>query len=277
MLGRAVTQRLEELQVQHTATGSEVDVRSISSLRSHFKSHRPDVIINCSAYTRVDDAESDKEAAYDVNAKGPTNLGRIASEYGAAVLHVSTDYVFSGDSSEPWQEDALVGPVNVYGETKLVGELGLHSECDRRWVVRTSWLFGDGPNFVATMLQLMRKENQLKIVADQVGRPTYVPDLADALVKICGVHGEAVPFGVYHFANGGAVSWYEFAEEIAAISRGLGDVLAVERIDPVASSEFPRPARRPSYSVLDTSKVERFIGNLRLHTEALTEYIEKRR
>lgn len=285
MLGRCVAERARAHGLALVETDSEVDIGDLEAVSKFGGSERPTHIFNCAAYTRVDDAENDREAARRVNATGPGNLALVAHELGGALLHVSTDYVFDGVAEEPYPEDAQCGPQGVYGATKWEGEQLVQKHLaapGKAFIVRTSWLFGEyGANFVRTMLTLFETKAELRVVADQVGRPTYAPDLVDAALGLLGLHpdrAEAAPAGTYHFANSGATSWHGFASAIReqALARKLP--VRTERIVPITTAEFPRPARRPSYSVLATERIERALGRApRSWQDALAIYLDNYR
>lgn len=278
MLGHALSDALAAAGVRCIGTDLALDVADETAVLEFVRRERPGYVINSAAYTRVDDAETNEVAARRVNAEGAACVARAALEVGAPVVYFSTDYVFRGGSS-PYPEDAPTAPEGVYARTKLEGErlvLDSARAGGRPYVVRTSWLFGEhGPNFVRTMIGLMRERPELRVVADQRGRPTYTRDLASATLALLGIQapGPAEP-GVYHFANGGDVSWHEFAEGIRDCCRRNGVPLAVERVLPVTTAEFPRPAPRPAYSVLGTDRIEAFLGRPpRPWTEALEAYV----
>jgi dTDP-4-dehydrorhamnose reductase len=216
---------------------------------------RPEVVVNCAAHTRVDACETEPERAFAVNATGAAQAAALAERAGARLVHVSTDYVFDGRGSEPYAEDAPTGPLSVYGQSKLEGERRA-LDYDRSVVVRTSWLFGPGgPNFVATMVSLIEAGRlPLRVVADQEGCPTYTGFLARALLDLAALEAS----GIVHYRNREPVSWYAFAVAIARLwssgTAGAADVV------PVTTAEFPRPAPRPAYSVLDVGRFERLAG-----------------
>lgn len=280
MLGRALTRRLDELGVSALATGRELDVRDSNAVSTFVKRERPSHVVNATAYTRVDDAEAEENAAHAVNALGAENLARAALEQGARFVHVSTDYVFDGSATEPYREDAATNPQSAYGRTKLDGErrvLAIAPDSHRAYVVRTSWLFGEqGKNFVETILGLLASRDELRVVADQLGRPTYTRDLADAALELAGVGGSNTPrpAGIYHFANQGTVSWHGFATAIRTLALELGFPVRAQNVVAVTTADFPRPARRPANSVLDCARVEAALGRSpRSFHSALRDYL----
>jgi len=213
---------------------------------------RPRVIINCAGFTDVDGCESREREATLVNGFGPGNLAAAALETGATLVHISTDYVFDGQKGEPYSEDDTPHPMSAYGRSKLKGEREiLASGLERFYIVRTSWLFGPGGrNFVKTILRLAREREELRIVADQVGCPTFTEDLAEGMVRLLA----GGRFGTYHFANEGSCSWFDFAVEIVRQARSRGEELKVQKILSIGTEDYPLPARRPAFSVLATDK-----------------------
>jgi dTDP-4-dehydrorhamnose reductase len=202
-----------------------------------------DVVVNCAAYTAVDDAESHEAEAFALNAVGAANLARAAREHGARMVQVSTDYVFAGDADTPYAEDAPLEPRSAYGRTKAAGEWAVEAHCPESWIVRTAWLYGaGGGNFVKTMARLAGERDTLAVVDDQRGQPTWTVDLADAIVRLVTSHA---PFGVWHGTSSGETTWHGFTKEIF---RQLG--LDPARVEPTTTDAFPHPAPRPAYSVL---------------------------
>ena len=244
----------------------QADIEDAGRLRYWAETFRPEAVINCAAYTKVDLAEGDgREKAFAVNGSAVRNVVAAASAVGARLLHVSTDYVFDGTAREPYREDAPVNPLSVYGQSKLAGEQEALSY-DRSLAVRTSWLFGPGgPNFVATMVRLIEDGKlPLRVVHDQEGCPTYTPYLAGALLDLAPLGLT----GVVHYRNRERASWCDFAEAIARLWSGTAEVV------PVTTKEFPRPAPRPAYSVLDVSRFEQAVGRRVEAWEAgLAEYL----
>ena len=248
MLGRDLTEVLAARGDRPftAATRAEVDLTDPAAVRSAVTGH--DVVLNAAAWTDVDAAETREAAATAVNGDGVANLARACAETGARLLHVSTDYVFSGDAARPYQEDDPTAPVNAYGRSKLAGERAVASVLpDSGYVVRTAWLYGaHGPNFVATMLRLAGQRDELDVVEDQFGQPTWSYALAERLVELgdAALAGRA-PAGIYHGTASGETNWYGLARAVFALS-GLDP----ERVRPTTSARFPRPAARPAYSVL---------------------------
>ncbi len=213
---------------------------------------KPDCIVNTAAYTAVDKSETEKELAYTVNATAVQELARISKAFAIPFITYSTDYVFNGEANQPYLSSTKMDPVNYYGSTKAAGETLAMEANEHTIVIRTSWVFSShGNNFVKTMIRLMKERESLNIVADQKGRPTYAKDLAIATMKMIeALHAGKTLSGVYHYANTGETSWFDFAAKIKAIA-GLTCTL-----NPIETKDFPTPAKRPAYSVLDTSKIE---------------------
>lgn len=252
-LGRCLQDRLAGTDHEVVAVGrAELDITNTDAVSRFVSDTKPDVIINAAAYTAVDKAESERELAFAVNEGAVANLARAADQVGALLVHVSTDYVFDGTSSRPYQEADAVNPMGVYGESKLAGEQAAR-QAQRHLIVRTAWVFSEyGNNFLKTMIRLGRERDSLSVVNDQIGTPTYAGDLAAALVELA----ELQPAnGVYHFKGGAACSWFEFAEAIFGVCSELSESFVSPEVSPIPASEFPTPAQRPAYSVLDGSKL----------------------
>ena len=225
---------------------NELDITDEAAVQAYFDEVKPDAILHCAAFTNVDAAEEDKETAYNVNALGPKYLAQAANKVGAKMVYVSTDYVFDGTATEPYEVDHPTNPLGVYGETKFAGEEFLKQNLDRYFIVRTAWVFGiNGNNFVKTMLRLAEDRDEIGVVHDQVGSPTYTVDLARFMIDLV----ESEKYGVYHATNEGVCSWYDFAVEI--FKQAGVDV----KVNPLTSDQFPRPAARPNYSVLSKRKI----------------------
>ena len=255
-LGRDVMEELRRRGDEPVGTGTQaaddaipMDITRVEDVRRVLEAVRPEAVIHCAAWTAVDGAEDHAAACRVVNAEGTENIARICGGLGCKLLYISTDYVFGGEGTRPWEpDDPDKAPLNVYGQTKYEGELAVERNTDRFFTVRTSWVFGkNGKNFAATMLRLGRARDRLTVVDDQVGSPTYTPDLARLLGDM--THSER--FGYYHASNEGFCSWYEFACEIFR-QAGIGGVTVV----PVTSAEYPVRARRPHNSRMDKSKLE---------------------
>lgn len=264
LVGQAVCAALESQNHDVWATGSEIDITSSDAVHGYVRRNRPGAIINCAAMTQVDVCESQTERAMAINGHGPYVLALAARSIDAAILHISSDYVFDGADAQPRSEHHPVAPQSVYGHSKLAGETGflaaLEGYLKPHFIVRTSWVFGPhGNNFVATMLRLMGERESVQVVDDQHGRPTYTPDLAQAILSLLGVgsaQSEPCPSGVYHFANTGTTSWHGLCVEVLAAAQTLGLPLRCNTVQPVTTAAFPRPAKRPAYSVLQTEKFE---------------------
>ena len=244
------------------------NVADAADLQRLLNDVRPDLIINPAAYTAVDRAESEAPLAHAVNALAPGIMARWAREHNSAMIHYSTDYVFDGSGTKPWRESDRTGPVSVYGKTKLAGENAVRESGVRGAIFRTSWVYSDeGANFIKTMLRLGGEREELRVVADQIGVPTSAHFLARMSWQAM-MHGgftrldqestEACP--VYHLVPRGEMSWHGFAEEIFARARAAGMTLKVERVVPIATSEYPTPAQRPLNSRLDCSRFETDFG-----------------
>ncbi len=252
MLGRAVAACWRRRQQAVLALDhNRADISDPEGLIAWAEVYRPEIIINCAAFTQVDHCESERETALAINGDAVANVVAAAERLGAGLIQISSDYVFDGKATTPYPEDAPTAPTSVYGESKLRGELEA-LRYPRALVVRASWLFGPGgPNFVTTISRLLRQASEpLRVVDDQVGCPTYTPYLARALWDLAALRTR----GLIHYCNRDAVSWFGYASEIAHF------VAPDARIVPVATSEFPRPAPRPAYSVLDTQRFENAVG-----------------
>ena len=225
------------------------DILRVDLLTELFEKERPGYVINCAAYTAVDKAEDEVDLARRINKEGAANLARLCKSYNSILIHVSTDFVFAGDSVFLLTETDPAEPVNVYGVTKLEGEKAIANAMDNFFILRTSWLYSEyGNNFVKTMLKLGHDRTHLNVVADQVGTPTYAIDLASCIFHI--IEGKSTAYGVYHYSNEGVTSWYDFAKAIFDISETPMSVL------PVTSKEYLTKAQRPAFSVMDKSKIK---------------------
>ena len=232
--------------------GAELDITTADAVMYVAKNYAIDVIVNCAAYTNVDKAESDEATAELINATAVANLAAAMKEVGGTLFHVSTDYVFGSEGNTPRTEDMPLNPLGVYGRTKLHGEQAIIDSGCKALIFRTAWLYSEfGNNFLKTMMRLTAEKEQLNVVFDQVGTPTYAGDLALAIFSIIEAGVYEGNEGIYHFSNEGVCSWYDFAVEIAAAAGNANC-----RINPCHSSEFPSPVTRPPYSVLDKTKIK---------------------
>ncbi len=226
-----------------------LDITNKQQLESYFSNNELDYCINCAAYTAVDLAEEQSDLAYAVNAEGPKNLALICKEYQVKLVHISTDFVFDGQKRTPYLETDSPNPLGVYGASKWLGERKIQKNMNEYFIIRTSWLYSEyGNNFIKTMLKFSETREEISIVSDQIGSPTYAGDLAEAIIKI--VLSSSTIYGVYHYSNSGAISWYDFAVEIF---KNFGKKIEVK---PIKTKYYPTAARRPEFSVLDTTKIE---------------------
>lgn len=270
MLGSHFKRLLAQRQIPFVANDSkEVNITDLDCVSEFVRVQKISHIVNCAAYTQVDKAETEQKQAYLVNAMGPHNLGIAGRRHGARVLHFSTDYVFDGKGHTPYSEDHYCTPMSAYGMSKLAGEIKLLDEHHHSCVIRTSWLFGiPGKNFVETMLRLMNEKEQLRIVYDQIGRPTYCQDLAEVALEVLDEEG------IFHFANAFETSWFQFAKEIHRQAKELGFPMIVKTFEPIPTHEYPTVAKRPAYSALNTKKIEGHLGKApRPWQEALYDYL----
>ncbi len=281
MLGRMVRQQAPIPDRIVSLGRPELDISDREQVLRRMAALRPRVIVNCAGYTRVDQCESEEEPARRVNGLGPGFLAEAAREIGATLVHISSDYVFDGKAGRPYREEDPTGPESAYGRSKLLGEQVVQaSGLEKYFIIRTSWLYGpDGNNFVETILRLAREREELRIVADQVGSPTHTRDLARGIFQLlktaaAGPAEHSPVYGLYHFANQGRCSWFEFAREIIRLAAQNGMELKVRSVVPIRSGEYPRPAPRPAYSVLATDKYQRVTGaDIPSWQESLKEYL----
>jgi dTDP-4-dehydrorhamnose reductase len=253
-VGRALVSAAPATSQVLSVSHKELDIGDAKAVSEYFRLHSPDIVVNAAAYTAVDRAESEPDLAHRVNGEGPRHLAAAARDTGARLVHISTDFVFDGTGSVPYRPDAPTGPLNVYGVTKLAGEKAvLETLPGRSVVVRTAWVYAaEGTNFMRTMLRVMNANRAVRVVADQVGTPTAARSLAEVLWKAV-EHPEIT--GIHHWTDAGVASWYDFAVAIAEEGAGLGLVPGDVTVAPIATADYPTPARRPSYSVLDKSSL----------------------
>jgi dTDP-4-dehydrorhamnose reductase len=248
------------------AAGREdFDIADINSTHKFIKEHKPDIVIHCAAYTKVDDCEKNIDLAYKINAVGTGNIASICSNIGARMVYISTDYVFDGTKNEPYNEFDIPNPLSTYGKSKLAGENIVREILDKHYIIRTSWLYGiNGNNFVKTMLKLAKGRDVIRVVNDQHGSPTYTRDLAEGLYFLVKTNA----YGTYHMTNSGETTWFDFAKRIFNIA-GLNI-----NVVPTTTEEYNAPALRPKYSVLDNYLLRlRFDYRLRNWEEALDDFM----
>jgi len=281
MLGTEIAFQLKQNKIPFIGTDKEVDITDISALERFIKNvetesyfHSEQLtraqrqikwIINCSAYTNVEKAEEDVELATALNTTGPQNIARVARNIGAKLIHISTDYVFNGKGTAPYKEDCAREPLGVYGKTKAEGEIAIQKEMSQFYIIRTAWLYGfDGKNFVYTMTNLMNSKEEIKVVNDQKGSPTCAVDLAEVVLKFIQKSEKAKSFfgknsapsyGIYHFTNEGETTWFDFAQEINRLGIKHQRINNNCKVQPCTSAEFAAKVERPTYSVLDKSKI----------------------
>jgi dTDP-4-dehydrorhamnose reductase len=271
-LGRELAQQFKRKKIKHSGYDiPEFDIRDKESMLRIIKKEAPTVIVNCGALTNVDGCETQKEMAMDINGNGPKNLAEIARDMDITLVQVSTDYVFDGNGIKengklrPYIETDMIDPRTVYGESKAFGEKAVLEITPKHFIIRTAWLYGDGANFVKTMLDLATKHPKLTVVDDQVGSPTSTVDLAAAIIDLM----QTEDYGIYHGTCEGQCSWYDFALEIFKLSE------ITIPVEAVTSEQFIRPAPRPKYSVLENKGLADLgINHFRPWQEALKEYLE---
>ena len=235
------------------ASSSDLNITNKAQINSFFDQNSFSYCINCAAYTAVDKAEEDSERAFKVNSKGAENLAKACLVNGIILIHISTDFVFDGEQACSYEESDITNPINVYGASKLKGEQLIQENLSQYFILRTSWLYSEyGSNFLETMLRLGNEKDELSVVSDQIGSPTYAKDLAKVILRIIEV--DSKDYGIYHYANSGKTSWYGFAKAIFEESN-----IQIE-LKEIKSEEYPTPAKRPYYSVLSKKKIIEVLG-----------------
>jgi dTDP-4-dehydrorhamnose reductase len=269
MLGTELSMLLEKSGLPFVGTDREVDITGTAALENFTEKQPVKWIINCAAYTAVDKAEDDVEICRKLNTIGSGNIASSAKNIGAKIIHISTDYVFDGNGItengilRPYREDDTTNPIGVYGLTKRDGELAVLENNPRSYIIRTAWLYGrHGGNFVHTMLRLMNEWDEVKVVDDQRGSPTWTFDLASAVLAFVKIvdSGKNVPFGIYNYTNEGNITWFDFAKEIFRQGRECGRIAKDCAVKPCTSAGYPAKVRRPAFSVLDKSKIKAALG-----------------
>ncbi len=264
MLGRDLLVRLQASGFAPVGLDlGEIDITRAPDVDTALGHHRPFLVINCAAYTAVDKAEKEPELAFAVNRTGPENLAVACRRHHLPLIHISTDYVFDGKANQPYKEDDPANPLSVYGHSKWEGEQTVRTHLPEHLIVRTAWLYGiHGNSFVKAIRRLAGEREELRVVADQYGSPTWTGDLSGALTAVAMrvlADADRTTWGTYHFCNAGQTTWYDFARLIVDYARRQGPVKA-ERVVPITSAEYPLLTPRPSYSVLDCSKIARLFG-----------------
>jgi len=277
MLGRQMAVELARSGISFIGTDMELDISDEKVVMNFMARHRFNWVINCAAYTAVDKAESESDIAMKVNGMAPGILGKAASKRGSNLLHISTDYVFNGQSNQAYLETDATDPVSVYGKTKLAGELALMKACPNAVILRISWLYGVyGRNFVETMLKAMEEKEEIRVVADQLGAPTYAGLLARNVASLIGQDIQAS--GIYHYQDKGRISWYGFAREIQRLGIVDGILSKKSQIMPVTTEAYPTAAKRPSFSVLNTERSQKELGfSVKSWKDNLAQYFDERK
>ena len=239
-------------------SSSELNITDSSNCESVFEKYKPQFCINAAAYTAVDKAETESEKGYAINVTGAQNLSSVCKAHNTVLLHVSTDFVFDGLATQPYSEEAIPNPTGVYGVTKLQGEQAIQKTWEKHFIIRTSWVYSQfANNFMKTMLRLASERDSLSVVSDQIGTPTNAVDLAECLLTIITFdirHSTFDRYGIYNFSNEGQCSWYDFAAEIFKVNK------VSINLQPIPTTAYPTPAKRPAYSVLDKSKIKQVFG-----------------
>jgi len=255
-LGQCLEEKIQKSSSANTFIflgSADVNIKDAAQIEAVFEKYQPTYCINCAAYTAVDHAEDEKELAFEINETAVKHLAESCLKFNTTLIHISTDFVFNGDSSIPLTEALPTNPVNVYGLSKLKGELQVQEIMEQYYIIRTSWLYSEkANNFCKTMLKLAQSRDSLTVIYDQVGTPTYAMDLADVILQI--INTDKKVYGLYHYSNEGVASWYDFAKAIFEFAE------VDMKVTPVASSAFVTKAKRPHYSVLDKTKIKQNFG-----------------
>ena len=245
---------------------TRIDLSQPESIRQAMAQIQPDLVVNAAAYTAVDKAENEPELAHAVNGIAPGIFAEECEKRGASLIHFSTDYVFDGSRGSAYLETDITNPLGTYGKSKLAGEEAIRNAVNRHIIIRTAWVYGNGGkgNFVKTMLRLGKEREEIRVVADQIGSPTWTGDLAAAVSQIIPQIKPEI-FGTYQYTNSGVCSWYDFAIAIFEEAEKLGFPLKVQRVIPITTAEYPTPAKRPAFSVLSTVKISALLGTYPPH------------
>lgn len=280
-LGQELVKLLKPLGEVTGIDRDELDLTEFDKVEAFWNNLQPDIVVHGAAYTAVDKAEEDADLAMQVNGEAPGQLARLAAASGAKLIHISTDYVFDGGKNQPYLETDATNPLSSYGRSKLRGEQVVQESGATFAILRTAWVYGNGitGNFVKTMIRLGQEREELRVVYDQVGSPTWTVDLAGAIAQLIPkLNSETV--GVYHYTNAGVTSWYDFAIAIFEEATKLGIPLKIKRVLPITTDQYPTPAKRPAYSVLSSQKLADLLGTHPPHwrqslQKMLAEYAEK--
>ena len=256
MLGTDEETLLKNEGMDYITSDQEIDITKVDELQNFAQSKPITWIVNCAAYTAVDKAEDEPELAFKINAEGPENIATIAKQIGAKLIHISTDYVFDGTKNDAYTETDDPKPLGVYGASKLLGEENIRKILKEHFTLRTAWLYGKhGNNFVYTMLRLCQEKDEIRVVGDQYGTPTYAPDLAQAIIKIIQINSEA--YGTYHFTNAGKTTWFDFACQIYSTAKQQGLVKKDTALLKITTDQYPTKAKRPQNSYLSKEKIHK--------------------
>jgi len=273
LLGNELSLLFNKHNLQFYSTDSEVDITNLTNLNNYINNKSIKFIINCAAYTAVEKAEDEPEICRLINTLGVSNISICSKYLNAKLLHISTDYVFDGKNNIPYRENDDTNPISIYGITKRDGEIALIKKNTNSYIIRTSWMYGKhGNNFVTTMINLMNKNSQIKVVSDQYGSPTWSYNLANIILNI---YKTQIPYGVYHYSNEGYITWYDFAKEIYKYGKEYGIINNNCSIFPCSTNEYPSKVNRPLFSVLDNSKIKTALDiSIPAWNESLSEYFK---
>ena len=261
-VGQELQQTLSNLGEVIGVSRQELDLSQSDKIKQQIARLKPNIIVNAGAYTAVDKAETEPDLAMLINANAPKEIATAAQDINATVVHISTDYVFNGQNHTPYLETDPTDPLGVYGKSKLLGEIGVRENCDRHIILRTAWVYGSKGhgNFVKTMLRLGETKEELKVVADQIGSPTWSYDIAEAIATLLKLSTDNSIQGTYNFSDSGVASWYDLAVAIFTEAKQLGFPMKIKRVLPITTADYPTPAQRPPYSVLSKSKFTEATG-----------------
>lgn len=265
-VGRELQQILATQHKVIAVARPRIDFTQPDSLRQIIKETQPQIIINAAAYTAVDKAETEPELATAINATAPQIIAEESQKLGSFLIHISTDYVFDGQQSQPYQETDKTNPLNIYGKTKLAGEIAIQQTHPQHIILRTAWVYGSfgKSNFVKTMLRLGAERQEIRVVKDQIGSPTWAQDIAETIAQMIPQLKPEIA-GIYHYTNSGVTSWYDFAVTIFEEAQKLGFPLTIQRVIPISTDEYPTLAARPAYSVLACEKISQVLGTYPPH------------